>query len=286
MRLLAVALFVLSGSGSQADEPKFADTNQAKTWHWLLKRAGKKQHVERDGEGRVKWVGFLDEEKQRGDYYTGSLDLDADGNVVKATFNGPNFTNDDLQRFAALKHLRVLTSWHNGWVKDDDKSPYSGAGLSHLKSLPLEEVNFGGSWFNDEGMAAANQLPKLRVLEAYHTRVTNVGVKALRENASIRKLTLGPQYSQKITAETLSDIATMKALEELEFNEMLLPWTNGLESLMALKGQLKRVKFDQGFANADDLERLRKALPEIEITYIEAKLEHVKQMQEAENSKK
>ena len=275
--------FCYAGFRVARDKPAvLADPADDATWNWLLARAGRKEHVERDGQGRLKWVGFYDEEKQRGDYYSGSLTVDGEGAVTKLTFNAAHFSNDDLQRLAALKKLHVLTAWHNGWVKAEDKTPYNGAGLRHLKELPLESVNFGGSWFDDAGMQAANELPHLRELQVYHTRVTAAGIRALRGNDHLRKLVIGPQYSQRITEACLADIATLKNLEELDFNETILTWEGGLKHLAALKEHLKKLKFDQALIPADDLQQLQAAVPEATIEYVEAKPEHVKQMQEAQ----
>lgn len=292
LRLLLAGVLLLSlllglGSAAGAAEPAaaaaspFADPQEADAWKWFLERAKRKEHVERDGRTqKVKWVGFFDEEKQKGDYYSGSVDLDAEGRVVKLTCNAQHLSNDDLARLAAFKRLKILTAWHNGWVKEADKTPYSGAGLKHLKELPLEAVNFGGSWFNDEGMAAARELPQLRELQAYHTRATDAGVQALKGHPTLKRLVIGPQYSQKISERCLADIAALPALSELDFNETILTWDGGLK-LLAERGELTRIKFDQGLVPADDLEKLRQALPKTKIEYVEAKPEHAAQMQKA-----
>lgn len=271
---------VKEAAEGEAPASPFADPAEAAVWKWLLERAGRQEHIEKDSKGKVKWVGFYDAEKKRGDYYSGSLDLDPEGYVVKLTFNAAHFSNDDLAKLAPLKKLKILTAWHNGWVKEADKTPYSGAGLVHLKGLPLEAVNFGGSWFNDEGMAAANQLPKLRELQAYHCRVTDEGVKALKGNQNLTRLVIGPQYSEKISERSLADVATIGKLEELDFNEAIATWEGGLKHLAARK-ELKRVKFDQGFIAPEDLEKLKAALPSTKIEYVEAKPEHVEQMKKA-----
>ena len=279
-------LFFVSGMAlpvySAEPAQQFSDPQEATTWAWLLERAGRKEHVEKDNQGRVKWVGFFDEEKKRGDYYSGSLEINAEGHATKLTFNAAHFSNDDLQRLAALKHLRILTAWHNGWVKSSDKSPYSGAGLKHLKELPLEAVNFGGSWFNDEGMQAANELPYLLELQAYHTQITDAGIKALANNRNLKRLIIGPQYSQRLTENCLADIATIRQLEELAFNETLLSWEGGLKHLVVRKDQLKKFKIENGFVSEEDLKRLTSELPNTKIEYTAAKPEHLKQMQDAE----
>ena len=283
-QLTVVFVLLLSGSVLSADEPAkspFADPAEEATWRWFLERSGRQQHIERDNKGKAKWVGVRDEKNERGEYYTGSVDLDADGYVVKMTANGPNFSNDDYQRLLPFQRLKTLTTWHNGWVKSNDKTPYSGAGLTHLKPLPLESFNIGGSWFNNEGMQAANELPHLRDLMVGHTRITDLGVKALRNNNHLRKLALGPQFSQNVTEACLADIATLSKLEELEFNETILTWEGGLKELVALKDHLKKLKLDRALIPAADFEKLKASLPQTAIDYKEATEEQAKQMQAA-----
>ncbi len=281
--LVFAFLFLNAFASGRADEPAslFADEAEAVTWKWLLARSGRAEHVERDGHGHVKWVGFRDEKNERGDYYTGSVDLNADSHVVKATFNAPHFTNDDLARLASFKRLKSLTTWHNGWVKADDKSPYSGAGLTHLRSLPLEAFNVGGSWFNDDGMQAAATLPELRELQVYHTRISDAGIRALRGNKSLRKLVIGPQFSQRLSEKCLADIASLPQLEELEFNEVLLTWDGGLHELAALKDQLQKLKLEATFISPDDFAKLKAALPQTAIDYKPATFEQESQLKQA-----
>ena len=279
--LLCLLANIAFAAGGDENKSPFADPAEEATWRWLLERSGRQEHIERDGRGRVKWVGFRDEKNERGDYYTGSVDLNTDGFVVKATFNAPHFSNDDLQRLAGFPRLQRLTTWHNGWVKSDDKTPYSGAGLAHLKPLPLESFNIGGSWFNDDGLQAAAELPHLRELLVYHTRVTDLGIKSLRNNDHIRKLSVGPQFSQRVTEACLEDIATLSALEELECNEMIVTWEGGLKHLAMLKDHLKKLKLDRALISPDDLERLTAALPQTVVESTAPTPEQTKQMQAA-----
>ena len=248
-----------------------ADPNERATWQWLLDRADAVEHVERDGKGEVKWVGFYDVEKQKGDFYRGSLTLDEAGRVTKLTFNKANFTNEDLQRLSSFTQISTLTAWHNGWSenKAEDKSIYSGAGLVHFKNHPLEKINFGGSFFNDEGMVAANTLPNLRELKVYHTRVTNAGVEALRGNQHLTYLNLGPQYSQKIDESCIEVVSTISNLEKLDLNEMLLSWDGGLKWLVGLR-KLETLNVNDGYVSPDDLARLKEKLPEVTIFYTQA----------------
>ena len=65
--------------------------------------------------------------------------------------NAAHFKNEDFERLANFKKLRILTAWHNGWDKSQkDKSVYSGAGLVHLKDTEIDSINFNGRSFNGE----------------------------------------------------------------------------------------------------------------------------------------
>ncbi len=271
-------LFLLLAPAASADDI-FADAQERETWRWLLKRADRTEHVERDRKGKLKWVGFYIAEKEKGDYYSGSLTLEA-GRVVKMVFNNANFTNDDFKRIAAFKRLKTLTAWHNGWdkQKDGDKSVYSGAGLVHFKSTPIESVNFGGSWFNDEGVAAATKVPSLKQLIIYHTRVTDEGLKALAGDTHIELLRLGPQYSMKVSGKALEPISRMKALKHLELNETWLSWEGELEHLTRLKGQLETFTCKVGLIAEGDLKKLKAALPDTKIEYTRAEEKFVEKM--------
>lgn len=263
---------------AQAEPPVFADPEEAKTWKWLLERAGAREHVERDRNGKLKWVGFYDEEKKRGNFYRGSVTLEG-GRVVKMVFNQAHFTNDDLKRIAAFRKLRTLTAWHN-WDRENPKNPVtcSGAGLVHLKGTAIESVNFGGSRFNDEGVKAAVQLPTLKELIIYHTAVTDEGVKALADDDHIEVVRLGPQYSLRVTDRSLEPLSRMKALKRLELNETMLSWEGGLKHLVRLKGRLESFACKKGLIAEADLERLRQALPGTKIEYTRAEDRYIDRM--------
>lgn len=251
-----------------------ADPAEEQTWRWLLERARRKEYVERDPQGNVKWISFLDEAKQRGDFYAGSLTLDAAGHVERMTFNSAHFKNEEFERLAKFSKLRFLTAWHNGDARARSSTNYSGAGLRDLKDLPLETINVGGSLFNDEGLKAASELPSLLELKVYHTRITNAGMRVLRNNDRIVRL----HISARLTDACLEDVATMSKLEELQFDDIIFTWEGGLKHLASLKDQLKTFKSAQSLIADADMEQLRAALPNTKIDYTPAKPEQIREL--------
>lgn len=264
-----------------ADDAIFADPAERETWQWLLQRSGRSEHIERDNQGHVKWVGYRKEDEPKGDYYSGSLTFE-NGHVVKLTFNKAHFTNDDLKRIAAFKHLKTLTAWHN-WDHDDPKNTEtcSGAGLVHLKPTAIESINFGGSRFNDAGMKASLELPQLKELIVYHTFVTDTGVAAIADHPGLTKVVLGPQHSQRVTEASLEPLSRIKHLKHLELNETMLSWEGGLKHLARLKDQLESFTCKAGYIPEADLAQLKQALPNTKIEYTPADEKQLERMQRA-----
>lgn len=286
MRVLPLILVVLFPWPAIAEEPIFAEAKERETWEWLKERAGRTEHVERDRQGKLKWVGFRNEEEQKGDYYSGSLELE-DGRVVQMVFNKAHFTNEDLRRIATFHHLKKLVAWHN-WDREDSRNEEtcSGAGLVHLKPTAIESINFGGSRFNDVGMRASLELPQLRELIVYHTFVTDAGVAAIADHPGLTTVVLGPQHSQRVTQAALEPLSKIPNLKHLELNETLLAWDGGLEHLAGLKGQLETFTCKEGYIPEGDLEKLKAALPETKIEYTPADEQQLARMQRAEARRK
>ena len=276
----AVAAVPLSGQEpppTASAKQLMASPAEHEVYQWLLKRAGKQEHVEIKRE-KLEWIGFAGENR-----YTCSLRLDEAGFVVEATFNQAGFYNDELEKLANFKKLRKLTAWHNFRKGElhkfrDGENPTSGAGLAAFQGGALESINFGGSPFDNHGVAAAAGVESLKELIVYHTQVDDQGCEALRGNTHIEYVSLGPQYSLRITDRALPALASMRALKHLEINETRLTW-EGLRHLAALQGQLEKVTFNQAWIDESDLAKLRAALPEAEISYTPAEAKFREQMQ-------
>ncbi|MDF1812142.1 MAG: hypothetical protein P1V20_08005 [Verrucomicrobiales bacterium] len=240
-----------------------SDESDRKTWNWLLKRFGEKEAVKKKG-NKVELIGMTN----KGPYDVAIM-LDSKGRVVKARFNHANFTNDEWQKLAGFKHLIDLTCWHNfksvrkgqPHPNYEEEHPLSGSGLIAFQSHPLQNLNIGGSSFNNHGLSALTKLPNFKRIKAYHTKVNDEGVRVLEGNTNLHFLNLGPQFSMRITEASLESIGKMKSLRELEFNETFVSWENGLAHLIPLKAQLKRVKLDKTWIEEPCLERARKAFP-------------------------
>lgn len=266
--VLGILAIVLSSLPAAADSSPFKHADEQKTWQWILERAAKKQWIEKDRKGNVLWVGFYDEEKKRGNRYAGSVMFDADGHVWRATFNEQKFKNEELARlFKGFPRLKQFTNWHNGLFRGKGKNPYSGEGVAAAKRGVLAHINFGGSSFNDDGLAAAAALPSMRELIVYHTAVTDAGIQRIRNARHITRLRLGPQFSLRVTGAACKDIANMTGLQYLHLNEMWLKWDGELEHLAALKGTLKELELKETQIVPGDLAKLRSALPGTRITH-------------------
>jgi len=249
--------------GQSASAKLLTDESDRKTWAWLLKRYGEKEVIKKK-RNKVELLGMTN----KGPYDVAII-LDSKGRVVRARFNHGNFENNEWSKLAGFRHLRDLTCWHNfrkhkaGEPRPDLDGPHdlSGVGLVSFKMHPLNSFNIGGSSFNDLGMAVVAQLPNMRKVRAYHTRVTDQGLKTLEGNEWIRFLNVGPQFSMRITESALESIGKMKALTELEFNETRVTWGAGLAHLLPLKEKLKRVKLEKAWIDDACLQRARKAFP-------------------------
>lgn len=276
--LITFAAAAFSTAAFAEEAPTSADylteAEDLKTWEWLRRHLGGKSEELHFKGDRLEWIGLKGESR-----YTCSLHLDEQGRVVKAVFNKPMFKNEDLAKLAGFKHLQELTAWHNfDTLKKQEDNPYSGAGLTAFAGKSLASVNFGGSLFDDAGVTAAAKTPNLKTLIIYHTRVTNAGLQSLQADNHIEYLRLGPQFSLRIDDAALKPLATMQALKHLEINETRLTWDGGLHELVKLKDQLQKLTFQQAWIEADDLNKLRAALPDVEIKFTPAPEKAMEQM--------
>jgi len=281
---LLLCLMLANAYAEPTSEQLLSDPSDLQTWQWILERADQTEHVELDRNGKVAWIGFEGENQ-----YQCSIQLDPQGRVIRATFNEAVFSDEDLYKLAGFRHLLVLTAWHNfeRGLDISTSNPYSGAGLEAFAGQNLESVNFGGSMFDDAGIAAGAQVPSLKELIIYHTRVTNAGMAALEGNDHIEYVRLAPQFSLSISDDALPHLAQMQALRHLEINEALLTW-EGLQHLTSLEGQLEKLTFKQTQISSEDMEKLRSALPDVAIEHTlpeadqVAKLRRLKERQEVD----
>lgn len=270
------ALFLLSacGGGGSSSEV-LSDPSDRETWNWLLERSDKKEFVHKNDQDVVDWIGF-----RGGNEYSASIQVNEQGQVVGVTFDNPGFTNAELEKLTGFTHLKSLIAWRNfGPVEEPAGNPYSGEGLAAFAGSNLESVNFGGSRFDDAGLAAATKVGSLKELIIYQTQVTDEGLAALAGNDHIEYLRVEPNFNLIITDKALEPLSKMKAAKHLEINKTLLTW-EGLQHLAALEGQLEKLTFKETEIPAEDLDKLKQALPNVAIEHTAPAAENVAQMKE------
>jgi len=175
-------------------------------------------------------------------------------------------TDDGIKPLAQLKKLKTLKFFHPG-------KSFSGAGLVHLANLPnLEQLAVAGSLaFNDDGMAAVAKLTGLKEFRTWHAGATQEGVKKLKELKNLKSLYLGQRLTYKQPAcptdETIAVLAEMKSLESLQLDEARLTLA-ALQQLKQLPA-LKKLTLGGIEIPKEDVERLRRELPQVKIEWTE-----------------
>lgn len=175
-------------------------------------------------------------------------------------------TDPGLKPLAQLKSLRNVKFFHPG-------KAFSGKGLVHLAELPkLERLTVAGSLaFNDDGMAAVAKLTRLQEFRMWHAGPTLEGVKSLKELTNLKSLYLGQRLTYKPPAcpadETLATLAEFKSLEMLQLDEARLTFA-ALQQLKRLPA-LKQLTLGGIDIPREDVDRLRKELPQVRIAWTE-----------------
>ncbi|HEV3436739.1 MAG TPA: hypothetical protein VG122_05230 [Gemmata sp.] len=178
--------------------------------------------------------------------------------------NLAEITDDGLKRLVPLKKLRIVKFFHPA-------KSFTGSGLAALNELPnLESLTVAGSLsFGDEGMAAVAKLTRLKQLRTWHAGQTIEGIKKLKDLKNLTSLTLGQRLTYQppacVTDETIGILVELKSLEFLQLEEARLTFS-ALSQLKQLP-QLKKLNLEGIDVPEADVERLRKELPRVEITW-------------------
>jgi hypothetical protein len=173
-------------------------------------------------------------------------------------------TDDGLKPLARLKKLRNLKFFHPG-------KSFSGAGLAHLAELPnLDRLTVAGSLaFNDDGMAAVAKLTRLQEFRTWHAGQTQEGVKKLQALTNLKSLFLGQRLTYKPPAcptdETIALLVEMKSLESIQLDEARFTLA-ALQQLKQLPA-LKKLTLGGVDMAREDVERLRKEMPQVKIEW-------------------
>jgi hypothetical protein len=278
-----VALILLAAP-LRADDRAYAEE---------LKAAGHSVKVEKDG--TLSAITFAKSEKLTDADYeklgtlTGLKKLTfygdctmTDVTLEELAANGTALSDDGFKEFARLPNLRSLTIWHLGWKQKS----LTGAGFAHLAACPkLERFNFSGSTVGNDGLTALTKVKTLTEVVCYHTRITDDGLKALKELPKLAAVNVGAQFSLRLGDAGLATLCDIPTLERVTYGETVLTYPGSLGRLKQLKG-LKELTLDKTDVPAADVEKLRADLPGVTVTHTPPDAKMLDQMRKISERKK
>ncbi|NBV21790.1 MAG: hypothetical protein EBS05_07695 [Proteobacteria bacterium] len=184
--------------------------------------------------------------------------------------NGAELSDDGFKAFAGWKSLKSFGLDHWGWYAPGHL-PQKGAlgpGLAHLASCSnLEHVRLGGCRVDNRVTTALAQIKSLQSVDLQHTyAVTDEGIAALQALPKLRVIKLSPQFSPRITDATLVSLEGIKTLEEIELNETWLTYDKGFAHLKSLP-VLKKVVLTKVVASDEDIARFKADHPATEVQW-------------------
>jgi hypothetical protein len=275
-RLLApgVLLLLFCSSWLQAAEPELAQLLKAKGADFRESGGGIAQLNIPDGSrftdqefgrlGELKLLKNLSVSKGLND--ARFAQLGALTELESLQTNVADITDEGVRPLARCTRLKTLKFFHPG-------KSFSGAGLVHLEKLPnLQSLTVAGSLaFNDTGMSAVAQLPGLTEFRTWHAGVTNAGVRKLSALTKLKSLYLGQRLSYEPPAcpadDTLPLLLELKTLEQLQLDEARLTG-KALQQLRQLSA-LKKLTLGGVDISREDVERLRRELPQVKVDWTE-----------------
>lgn len=184
--------------------------------------------------------------------------------------NAAQFTDAGLKQLTAFKNLRQIKFFHTSLRRKD----FNGSGLAELAALPkLRALTVAGCPFNDEGMAAVGKLVQLENFRTWHTYQTEAGNVHLKSLVNLKSMMLGQRLrryggasnAHSLTDATLEIVSGMKSLDTLYLTEQKFSLA-ALEKLKALPN-LKRLTLSQVDLAAEDVEKLKAALPNVKVDF-------------------
>lgn len=181
---------------------------------------------------------------------------------------GTHITDAGLSGFAVFKNVKSMSFYHPSL----DIKGFTGAGFAALKDLPkLEKLTIAGTRADDRLMEAVGRIPQLKDFRTWHTHQSQAGNAHLEKLPNLRSLTLGQRLRRwdgssnalSLDDSTLDLLARLKTLESLSLDETKL----SLDALLKLKAlpNLKKLSLARIDLPAEDLEKLKAALPEVKI---------------------
>ncbi|MBA2116020.1 hypothetical protein [Bremerella alba] len=190
-------------------------------------------------------------------------------NLESIMINGTVLTDDGYQHFTAFAKLKRLSIFHPSRKLDT----FNGSGLSHLKAMPgLESLTFAGATAGDQALQAVGQLTQLRSFREWHNTETSDGLKHLAKLKNLKSIRLGqrlPSWGKDTPAsfdnDSIAILAKMPSLESIELTEARLNY----DAVVQLKQlpNLKTLKISQVAISPEDIDKLKEAMPNVEIKW-------------------
>ncbi len=193
------------------------------------------------------------------------------GRILAINTNGVPMTNDRLRLLAQLAELRDLNYGHSGeWhFKDIPLSDFDGSGLEALADSKIESLHIGGSRFGKPGELAIAKMKNLRRLTLRHLPLSEEGMTAIGKQSGLREFGIGLSHDMGRNIKLAEVIPLFMAnpnLQRLFIQEAFLKWDNGLSTIAEKGSKLEKIEFGRGsVVFPDDIDRLKKALPNAEI---------------------
>ena len=184
--------------------------------------------------------------------------------------NLAQFSDDGLWQLTLLINLKQIKFFHTSLRRTD----FTGRGFAQFASMKnLRRLTVAGCPFNDEGMAAVGKLTQLENFRTWHTYQTEAGNASLRSLTNLTSLYLGQRLrryggasnAHSLTDATLDVVSQLKSLDTLTLGEQKF----STAALLKLQGlpKLKRLELTQVDIPAEEVEKLRAALPKVQIDW-------------------
>lgn len=178
-------------------------------------------------------------------------------------------SDDGLKPLGELKNLKSASFFHTSYRK----AGFTGVGFGHLKACPkLEKLTVAGLSAGDECFAAIATISQLREFSTWHTHQTESGNADIAKLTNLRALKVGQRLPRAGAREpSLSDaslgvLTSIKTLENLQLGEAHFTPELLAKCLPSLP-QLQRLTLFETDLTAEDVEKLRAALPSVKIEW-------------------
>jgi len=184
--------------------------------------------------------------------------------------NGAELSDNGFKAFAGWKSLQSFGLDHWGWYLPGHlpQKGTLGPGLASLAACPnLESVRLGGCRVDNRVTEALARIKSLQSVDLQHTfAVTDEGIAALQALPKLRIVKLSPAFSPRITDAALVSLGAIKTLEEIDLNETWLTYDQGFAHLKNLPA-LKKIVLTRVIAEEADVAKLKADHPAADIQW-------------------